>query len=94
MTAREVVTLTVTGQPDHLGRSYISAAWPGRGQIFHAPLDQCQRNWEAAGYRVVVVHRDRELCSSCQGDGRIPDKSGGGHHGTCPECQGTGGVAS
>jgi hypothetical protein len=29
-------------------------------------------------------------CPACAGDGRIPDKTGGGHHGRCPECLGTG----
>ena len=28
------------------------------------------------------------VCPSCQGDGRISDKTGGGHHGVCPECLG------
>lgn len=37
-----------------------------------------------------VIAEDDNLCPACQGDGRIPDKSGGGHHGTCPECKGTG----
>jgi hypothetical protein len=32
----------------------------------------------------------REACPKCKGDGRIPDKTGGGHHGTCSECGGTG----
>ena len=27
-------------------------------------------------------------CPTCKGDGRIPDKTGGGHHGRCPECRG------
>lgn len=31
-----------------------------------------------------------DTCEACKGDGRIPDASGGGHHGTCPECGGTG----
>lgn len=30
------------------------------------------------------------VCPACDGDGRIPDKSGGGHHGTCPLCGGSG----
>lgn len=29
-------------------------------------------------------------CTACQGVGRIPDKTGGGHHGTCGECGGLG----
>jgi hypothetical protein len=29
-------------------------------------------------------------CPACRGDGRIPDKTGGGHHGTCKTCHGTG----
>lgn len=29
-------------------------------------------------------------CLACDGDGRKPDKTGGGHHGQCPECLGTG----
>lgn len=30
------------------------------------------------------------VCPACDGDGRIPDKTGGGHHGTCQTCHGTG----
>ena len=30
------------------------------------------------------------LCPACDGDGRIRDKTGGGHHGVCPVCKGTG----
>lgn len=32
------------------------------------------------------------ICPDCDGDGRIPDKSGGGNHGTCETCEGTGAV--
>ena len=42
---------------------------------------------------LVVVLEDSPLwmqCPVCDGDGRQPDKSGGGHHGTCEECQGLG----
>lgn len=35
----------------------------------------------------------RSCCPVCLGDGRQPDKTGGGHHGTCPVCNGTGKVA-
>jgi hypothetical protein len=30
------------------------------------------------------------LCPDCGGDGRKPDKTGGGHHGTCETCEGEG----
>jgi hypothetical protein len=33
-----------------------------------------------------------DVCPDCDGDGRIPDESGGGHHGTCETCQGSGRV--
>ena len=36
---------------------------------------------------------DTATCSACDGDGRIPDRSGGGHHGRCPACEGSGVVA-
>ncbi len=32
------------------------------------------------------------VCPDCDGDGRILDKSGGGHHGTCETCEGSGTV--
>lgn len=32
----------------------------------------------------------RGCCPACHGDGRIPDRSGGGHHGVCPVCKGSG----
>ena len=37
---------------------------------------------------------DFAVCPECQGDGRILDKSGGGHHGKCKTCLGTGTVPS
>jgi hypothetical protein len=33
-------------------------------------------------------------CPDCDGDGRIPDATGGGHHGTCETCQGEGTIRS
>lgn len=33
---------------------------------------------------------DTWTCPACDGDGRIPDKTGGGHHGVCKTCGGSG----
>ena len=45
---------------------------------------------ERAEAAVECARETGTVCPSCAGDGRIPDKSGGGHHGVCPECGGTG----
>lgn len=34
------------------------------------------------------------VCPDCDGDGRISDETGGGHHGTCPTCYGQGTVSA
>jgi hypothetical protein len=39
---------------------------------------------------VVCVEEVVAPCPACDGDGRIPDKTGGGHHGVCKTCAGTG----
>lgn len=33
---------------------------------------------------------DTRTCPACLGDGRIPDSTGGGHHGVCATCGGLG----
>ena len=40
------------------------------------------------GQTVVTIEVAR-VCPECRGDGRIPDESGGGHHGTCKFCGGS-----
>lgn len=35
-----------------------------------------------------------DICPACEGDGRVKDKTGGGHHGTCETCGGTGKAAA
>lgn len=42
----------------------------------------------------LVRTADSPICPACRGDGRTPDKTGGGHHGTCSACGGSGWVTS
>jgi hypothetical protein len=59
---------------------------PRRHRDVIAPVDHGCR-------LLVVVLEDSEMwqqCPACDGDGHQPDKSGGGHHGVCPACNGVG----
>lgn len=49
-------------------------------------------NFRVAAYIRRVLAAE-PVCPACGGDGRIPDRTGGGHHGTCKTCGGTGKVA-
>lgn len=55
-----------------------------------AGCERCQGYLADLKARAEEGREEPPSCPACDGDGRIPDKTGGGHHGTCKTCGGTG----
>jgi len=78
---RLVIALTTVRDAAKL----LSAAW----NMGHMDADDFHDVLDALNALMTAY----PLCPSCGGEGRVKDKTGGGHHGTCKTCGGKG-VAS
>jgi hypothetical protein len=70
--------------------AFYEVSWSEDAGSVLLPMDEPIPG-EYYGQTLYVDRRDDIVnCPTCDGDGRQPDKSGGGHHGTCKTCGGLG----
>ena len=92
-TYRELVAdfITATGWEGELGELAVMAA-DGTGDKPRRPGDSiaADDHWKLLHVVKLVDSSAWTVCPVCAGDGRQPDKTGGGHHGVCTGCDGYG----
>jgi hypothetical protein len=77
---------------DPITGEVISKAGPTTGPLAEGLEPLAEEMLAELASEGVIVNEDdvRMTCPGCGGDGRIPDKTGGGHHGSCLRCGGSG----
>ena len=59
-----VMNITTEGEPDGQGRLLFAATWidpdnqKNKGQVFHAQLNEHIRDWQSAGWKVIVNRKE------------------------------------